>query len=183
MPRNLDRLAALYLRRDKSRASQTAFSIVWDLVHNDSEQAWWFILVTLAQATDDRDLAYLAAGPLEDLLKLHGSSFIIRIETRARQDERMLRALSGVRLTSEDAVFPQWHAMMEKHGFIGGDGKMTKGFAMIASPSKYGASGIMTFIVGKDGKVFQKDLGENTSADVAGMTEFNPDKSWSEVKE
>src|SRR6185437_14331347 len=63
------------------------------------------------------------------------------------------------------------------------DGKMTKGFAMIASPSKYGASGIMTFIVGKDGKVFQKDLVENTSAVVAGITEFNPYKGWSEVKE
>ena len=63
------------------------------------------------------------------------------------------------------------------------DGKMTKGFAMVASPSKYGASGIMTFIVGKDGKVYEKDLGEKTRDVVSAMTEYNPDSSWSEVKE
>jgi hypothetical protein len=63
------------------------------------------------------------------------------------------------------------------------DGKMTKGFAMIASPSKYGASGIMTFTVGKDGKVFEKNLGEKTKEIVSSMTEYNPDSSWTEVKE
>jgi hypothetical protein len=63
------------------------------------------------------------------------------------------------------------------------DGKMTKGFAMIASPSKYGASGIMTFIVGKDGKVYEKNLGENTRDTVTAMTEYNPDKTWTEVKD
>jgi hypothetical protein len=63
------------------------------------------------------------------------------------------------------------------------DGKMTKGFAMIASPSKYGASGIMTFIVAQDGKVYEKNLGEKTRDLVTAMTEYNPDKSWAEVKD
>ena len=63
------------------------------------------------------------------------------------------------------------------------DGKMTKGFAMIARPSVYGTSGIMTFIVAKDGKVYQKNLGEGTSDLVKAITEYNPDKSWEEVKE
>ena len=63
------------------------------------------------------------------------------------------------------------------------DGKMTKGFAMVASPSKYGASGIMTFIVGQDGKVYDKNLGEQTRELVTNMVEYNPDKSWTEVKE
>jgi hypothetical protein len=63
------------------------------------------------------------------------------------------------------------------------DGKMTQGFAMIASPVDYGATGIMTFIVAKDGKVFQKNLGEKTKESVNGITEYNPDKSWEEVKE
>jgi len=63
------------------------------------------------------------------------------------------------------------------------DGKLTAGFAMIASPSAYGASGIMTFIVAKDGKVFQKNLGENTSDEVKAITDFNPDSSWAEVKD
>jgi hypothetical protein len=63
------------------------------------------------------------------------------------------------------------------------DGRMTKGFALVASPSAYGASGIMTFIVAKDGKVFQKNLGENTRVVVRAMTEYNPDRTWQEVKD
>jgi len=63
------------------------------------------------------------------------------------------------------------------------DGKMTKGFALVASPSKYGSSGIMTFIVGSDGKVYEKNLGTNTHDIVTSMTEYNPDPSWTEVKD
>jgi hypothetical protein len=63
------------------------------------------------------------------------------------------------------------------------DDKMVKGFAMIAYPSKYGASGIMTFTVGKDGKVYQKDLGPETRQLAGEMTEYNPAPSWTEVKE
>lgn len=63
------------------------------------------------------------------------------------------------------------------------DGRMTNGFAMVASPSKYGASGVMTFIVGKDAKVYEKNLGENTRQIVNAMTEYNPDSSWTEVKD
>jgi hypothetical protein len=39
------------------------------------------------------------------------------------------------------------------------NGLMTKGFALIAWPSNYGSTGIMTFIVDKTGIVYQKDLG------------------------
>jgi hypothetical protein len=63
------------------------------------------------------------------------------------------------------------------------DGKMTKGFAMIAWPDKWGSSGIMTFIVNQDGKVYQKNLGEKTAEEAKAITEYNPDKSWEEVKE
>ena len=42
------------------------------------------------------------------------------------------------------------------------DGNMTGGFAIVAYPAEYRNSGIMTFVVGKDGAVYQKDLGEKT---------------------
>jgi hypothetical protein len=58
------------------------------------------------------------------------------------------------------------------------DGKMTQGFALIAWPAKYGTSGIMTFTVNQDGKVYSKDLGQDTSEAVKGITEYNPDSSW-----
>jgi len=62
-------------------------------------------------------------------------------------------------------------------------GKMIGGFAVVAYPAQYGNSGVMTFIVNHDGKVFQKDLGKNTASVAATMKEYNPDKTWEEVKE
>ena len=54
-------------------------------------------------------------------------------------------------------------------------GNMIGGFALVAYPAEYGNSGVMTFIVNHDGKVFQKDLGKNTAATAAAMKEYNPD--------
>jgi Protein of unknown function (DUF2950) len=61
------------------------------------------------------------------------------------------------------------------------DGRMTKGFGLIAWPASFGASGIMTFIVSQDGIVFQKDLGPDTAAIVQTITLFDPDLSWARV--
>ena len=61
-------------------------------------------------------------------------------------------------------------------------GKMIGGFALVAYPAAYGNSGVMSFIVNHDGKVFQKDLGKITAAAAAAMKEYNPDKTWVEVK-
>jgi hypothetical protein len=61
-------------------------------------------------------------------------------------------------------------------------GKMVGGFAVVAYPAEYGNSGVMTFIVNHDGKVFQKDLGEKTAAIAKSIKAYNPDKSWAEVK-
>jgi len=58
------------------------------------------------------------------------------------------------------------------------NGKMTGGFAVLAYPAEYRNSGIMTFIVGKDGVVYQKDLGEKTANEGASMTAYNPGDDW-----
>jgi hypothetical protein len=58
------------------------------------------------------------------------------------------------------------------------DGLLTEGFAIIAWPADYGASGVMTFIVNQDGVVFQKDLGEDTATAVQAIQAFDPDGSW-----
>jgi len=57
-------------------------------------------------------------------------------------------------------------------------GKMIGGFAVVAYPAEYGNSGVMTFIVNHDGKVFQKNLGSNTASIAKGMKEYNPDSTW-----
>ena len=61
------------------------------------------------------------------------------------------------------------------------DGKMNGGFAVVAYPAEYRNSGIMTFVVGPDGIVFQKDLGENTNEVAMAMTEYNPGEGWSSI--
>jgi Protein of unknown function (DUF2950) len=62
-------------------------------------------------------------------------------------------------------------------------GKMIGGFAVVAYPAEYGNSGVMTFIVNHDGKVFEKDLGKNTGKIAPAIKEYNPDKSWTEVNQ
>jgi len=62
-------------------------------------------------------------------------------------------------------------------------GKLFGGFAVIAWPSKYANTGIMTFIVNHEGIVFQRDLGEDTAARVAKITRFDPDKSWKRAQD
>jgi hypothetical protein len=63
------------------------------------------------------------------------------------------------------------------------DGKMVLGFALVAYPAKYGASGIMTFIVNQEGVIYEKDLGEDTAMAAAAMTTFEPDDTWKIYKE
>jgi hypothetical protein len=58
------------------------------------------------------------------------------------------------------------------------NGKMTAGFAFIAYPVEYRSSGVMTFIVGADGVVHEKDLGQDTMVLAKAMVAYNPDSSW-----
>ena len=58
------------------------------------------------------------------------------------------------------------------------NGKMTGGFAILAYPAEYRNSGIMTFIIAKDGIVYQKDLGEKTTDVASALAEYNPGDGW-----
>jgi hypothetical protein len=61
-------------------------------------------------------------------------------------------------------------------------GKMTNGFAFVAYPAEYRSSGVMTFIVGADGVVYEKDLGKKSEDDGKAMKNFNPDSSWQKAE-
>jgi len=60
-------------------------------------------------------------------------------------------------------------------------GRMIGGFALVAFPAQYGASGVMTFLVNHDGVVYQKDLGPKTRALAQAMKKFNPDGTWTKA--
>jgi len=61
------------------------------------------------------------------------------------------------------------------------NGRMIAGFAMVAYPAEYGNSGVMSFIVSHNGKVYQKDLGKGSTALGAKMAAFDPGPGWEEV--
>lgn len=58
------------------------------------------------------------------------------------------------------------------------NGNMIAGFALVAYPAKWGNSGIMTFIVNQQGRVYEKNLGPDTDKLASAMTEYDPDPSW-----
>lgn len=62
------------------------------------------------------------------------------------------------------------------------NGHMLAGFALVAWPAEYGNSGIMTFIVNQQGRVYEKDLGEKTGEMVKSIREYDPDSSWKPVE-
>ena len=62
-----------------------------------------------------------------------------------------------------------------------GDGKLTGGFAVLAWPAKYRDSGITTFVVGKDGVIDEKDLGDKTAEAAAAVTAYDPGQGWTVV--
>ena len=58
------------------------------------------------------------------------------------------------------------------------NGNMIAGFALVACPADYGSSGIMTFLVSHQGKVYEKDLGKESHRIVKSMSQYNPDTTW-----
>jgi hypothetical protein len=58
------------------------------------------------------------------------------------------------------------------------DGQMTRGFALVAWPAEYGDTGIMTFLISHDGKVYQRDLGPDGAAEAKRMKRFDPGRGW-----
>jgi hypothetical protein len=72
------------------------------------------------------------------------------------------------------------HAPGGKYDYII-NGHMIGGFALVAWPAEWGNSGVMTFIVNQQGKIYQKNLGPKTAALAKAMTRYEPDSGWSLV--
>jgi hypothetical protein len=70
------------------------------------------------------------------------------------------------------------HAPGGKYSYII-NGHMIGGFALVAWPAEYEESGIMTFIVNQQGRVYQKDLGLKTGKLAADMKTYDPEPGWS----
>jgi hypothetical protein len=60
--------------------------------------------------------------------------------------------------------------------------RMTAGFALLAWPVKYGATGVMSFMANSDGEIFERNLGPQTSQAARALKQFNPDDAWRRVQ-
>lgn len=102
---NDDELAIAYLAHAATR-TRDGTDAEWfeaadeldSLITEEPERAWPIICDVIRRIPHDADdiLAYVAAGPLEDLLNRHPHAFIDRIEVLAREDAHFRRAVSGV---------------------------------------------------------------------------------------
>jgi hypothetical protein len=94
---------------------------------------------------------------------------------RSNPDQDVSQAFHGYYfkiLTGQGA-----HAPGGKYSYII-NGNMIGGFALIAWPAQYGESGVMTFLVNQQGRVYQKDLGPKTGKIAASIKSYDPDSSW-----
>jgi hypothetical protein len=74
------------------------------------------------------------------------------------------------------------HAAGGTHNYIF-NGHMIAGHALVAYPEKWGSSGVMTFIVNQQGRVYEKNLGPRTAQIATATIEYNPDRTWKLVRE
>jgi Protein of unknown function (DUF2950) len=58
------------------------------------------------------------------------------------------------------------------------NGKMTRGFAFVVYPAEYRSSGVMTFIVNREGIVYEKDLGAQTADIAQRLSVYDPEPTW-----
>lgn len=61
-------------------------------------------------------------------------------------------------------------------------GNMVAGHALVAYPALYGDTGIMSFMVGEGGIVYQADLGDDTLAKAEKIETFDPTDEWIAVE-
>lgn len=74
------------------------------------------------------------------------------------------------------------HAAGGKYNYII-NGHMVAGFALVAWPAEWGNTGVMTFLVNHQGKVYQKNLGTKTASIARAIAVYDPDDTWTPTGE
>jgi uncharacterized protein DUF6869 len=112
-------LARTYLRQYETKAKEDfwAYGRVSDLVRNNPRVGWRITRRLVELAPTDAALAYVAAGPLEDVVNWWGNELRQDIEQEARRDRRFLTALSLIRVNEgSESAHGWWRALLEKYG-------------------------------------------------------------------
>jgi hypothetical protein len=94
-----------------------AWEDVLELCHS-LEKGLAITLKLIASADDELYLAYVAAGPLEDILKWHGSAAIPALEGAAAESDNVRRALASVWLSPQAEGYSEWERLMKTFGLL-----------------------------------------------------------------
>ena len=91
-----------------------------DLTYDDPEGLWSLILIIHQKNQSSRIQEVLSAGPIEELLALHGEKFIDRIEAEARTDPTFARLLGGVwKNAMSDSIWERVQNVWDRPGWDG----------------------------------------------------------------
>jgi Protein of unknown function (DUF2950) len=137
----------------------------------------------LASSTGQRDGLYWhaaegePASPLGPLIAEARAEGYLRGSARKLDEARPYHGYLFKVLTAQGANAPGG-----SYSYVI-NGRMVAGFALVAYPARWNKWGVMTFLVGANGKVWQKNLGEDTAAVAAAMTVYDPDATWSLVRD
>ena len=97
-----------------------SFMYASDLIHDQPDDAWQFILEVLRRNNSAPILEVLSAGPLEDLLARHGNTVIDRVESEARVNPNFALLLGGVwRNRMSEEIWNRVQAVWDRRGWDG----------------------------------------------------------------
>jgi len=98
-----DRAIQAYIRHAELGSQDREYFWGWDavndFVHTAPAEDAWDLVLELVRRAPDEVLGDVAAGPLEDVVRLHGAALVEWIEGEARRDERFRWALGCVWLS------------------------------------------------------------------------------------
>jgi hypothetical protein len=91
-----------------------------DLTYEQPEELWLLILEIHHRDQTIAIQEVLSAGPVEDLLAMHGDTFIERVEAEARRDPLFAKLLGGVwKSNMSDAIWDRLQAVWDRRGWDG----------------------------------------------------------------
>ena len=100
--------------------------LVDKLIHDEPDKALEFIVNLINMSKDTAMLAFVAAGPLEELLVYYGTAVIEKLKIVADTSDNIQLALSGVWLDEEeDEIYSAWYDLMKRYGFTGENPRQT----------------------------------------------------------